>query len=93
LRAVREIVAMGLLAPYSFVRSCRTLSGFNLSLLPNRFAELRAAADGIFLDARAGRIRPIVGRRFPFDELPEAHRALASRKTHGKLVVTVGAAP
>lgn len=93
LRALRELVAMGFLAPYSFVQSCRTLSGFNLSLLPNRLAELRSAADDIFRDAQAGRIRPIVGRRFSFDDLPAAHRALASRKTHGKLVVTVDAPP
>lgn len=91
LRAVREFFAMGVLAPYSFVQSCRSLIGFNLSLLPNRLAELRAAADEIFADRLAGRVRPVLGPHFEFERLPDAHRALASRKTQGKVVVTVGA--
>jgi NADPH:quinone reductase-like Zn-dependent oxidoreductase len=89
LQALRELVAMGFLSPYSFVSACRTLIGFNLSLLPNRLAELRAAADEIFLDWKAGRVRPILGPRFEFERLPDAHRALASRKTEGKVVVTL----
>ena len=89
LQALRELSAMGLLSPYSFVSACRTLIGFNLSLLPNRLAELRAAATGIFLDWKAGRVRPIVGPRFEFENLPDAHRALAGRKTEGKVVVKV----
>jgi NADPH2:quinone reductase len=90
LRAVREFFAMGFLAPYLFVQSCRSLIGFNLSLLPNRLGELREASDQIFRDWQAGRVRPILGTRFEFERLPDAHRALASRKTQGKVIVTVG---
>ena len=89
LQALRELVAMGFLSPYSFVSACRSLIGFNLSLLPNRLGELRTAANEIFLDWKAGRVRPIVGPRFEFERLPDAHRALAVRKTAGKVVVTV----
>jgi NADPH:quinone reductase-like Zn-dependent oxidoreductase len=78
---------MGFLVPYFFVSSCRSLIGFNLSLLPNRLGELREAADEIFRDWQAGRIRPIIGPRFDFERLPDAHRALASRSTQGKVVV------
>ena len=90
LQALRELVAMGFLSPYSFVSACRSLIGFNLSLLPNRLGELRTAANETFLDWKAGRVRPIVGPRFEFERLPDAHRALASRKTEGKVVVTLG---
>ncbi|HEX9688753.1 MAG TPA: zinc-binding dehydrogenase [Thermoanaerobaculia bacterium] len=93
LRSIREFFAMGFLVPYFFVSSCRSLIGFNLSLLPNRLGELREAADEIFRDWQAGRIRPIIGPRFDFERLPHAHRALASRKTQGKVVVTVGGDP
>ena len=89
LRAAREFIAMGFLAPYLFVQSCRTLVGFNLSLFPNRLAELREAANEIFREHQAAHLRPIVGERFDFERLPDAHRALASRKTQGKVVVTV----
>jgi NADPH:quinone reductase-like Zn-dependent oxidoreductase len=89
LRALRELSAMGLLVPFAFVSSCRTLIGFNLSLLPNRLTELREAATEIFREWQAGRVRPVLGPRFDFGELPDAHRALASRKTQGKVVVAI----
>jgi NADPH2:quinone reductase len=90
LTAARELAAMGLFSPYSFVQSCRTLIGFNLSLLPAKSGELRRAAGEIFALWKSGRIRPTLGPRFPFDRLPDAHRALASRQTTGKVLVTVG---
>ena len=91
LRALRELFAMGFIAPYSVVSSSRSLIGFNLSLLPNRLAELRAKSDEIFRERRAGRIRAVVGPTFDFEALPDAHRALAGRKTTGKVLVKVGA--
>jgi NADPH2:quinone reductase len=35
-------------------------------------------------------LRPVVGRTFAFEELPEAHRFMESRASVGKLVVRVG---
>jgi NADPH:quinone reductase len=89
LRALREAVGMGLLIPFRTVETCRTLIGFNLSLLPQKTGALREAAAAIFADVAAGRLRPILGPRFPFEKLPDAHRALASRATTGKVIVTV----
>lgn len=34
-------------------------------------------------------IKPIIGHTFAFEDLPEAHRLMESRKSHGKIVVTV----
>jgi NADPH2:quinone reductase len=89
MKAAAEFVAMGLLAPYRFVQSCRTLIGFNLSLLPTKTGELRRAAESLFDLWRSGRVRPILGPRFDFARLPEAHRSLASRSTTGKLLIEV----
>ena len=89
LRAARELLAMGLFSPYGFVQQCRTLIGFNLSLIPDRTGELERAARELFGEWKAGRIRPILGPRFPFERLPDAHRALAGRGTTGKVVVAV----
>ena len=88
-RAARELLAMGLFSPYSFVQACRTLIGFNLSLLPDPGGELPRAAEEIFELWRAGRIRPVLGPRFDFERLPDAHRALAGRGTTGKVLITV----
>ncbi len=90
-KAAGELLAMGLLAPYRFVQSCRTLIGFNLSLLPAKTGELRRAAEGIFELWKSGRIRPIVGPRFDFADLPRAHEALAGRSTTGKVLIQVQA--
>jgi len=89
LRALREALGMGLLVPFRTVETCRTLIGFNLSLLPQKTDALRHAAAAIFEDVAAGRLKPILGPRFPFERLPEAHRALASRATTGKVIVSV----
>lgn len=89
LSALRQFVAMGLLLPFRFVESCRSLIGFNLSLLPGKTGELRQAADELLDQWKAGRIRPILGTRSDFEHLPDAHRALAGRKTTGKILVVV----
>jgi NADPH:quinone reductase-like Zn-dependent oxidoreductase len=88
-RALRELLAMGFFSPYSFVQPCRTLIGFNLSLLPDRTGELRRVAEEIFALWTAGRIRPVLGPRFHFQRLADAHRALAGRGTTGKILITV----
>jgi NADPH2:quinone reductase len=90
LTAARELLAMGLFSPYSFVQSCRTLIGFNLSLLPDRTGELQRMAREVFALWKDGRIRPVLGPRFDFERLPDAHRALAGRGTTGKVVIAVG---
>ena len=89
LRAAREIAAMGVVVPYGLVQSCRTLLGFNLSLLASRVGELRAAAAELFELWNAGRIRPVLGPQFDFEHLPDAHRALAGRGTTGKVLIRV----
>jgi NADPH:quinone reductase len=87
LSAGLELLGMGLLAPYHFVETCRTLIGFNLSLLPTKTGELRRAAETLFDLWKSARIRPILGPRFDFARLPEAHQALASRSTTGKVLI------
>src|SRR6266545_1510055 len=89
LEAAREYLAMGLLIPYRFVETCRTLIGFNLSLLPTKTGELRRAAEALFDLWKSGRIRPVTGPRFDFTQLPEAHQVLASRSTTGKVLIEV----
>jgi len=81
---------MGILMPYRMIEECRTLVGFNLSLLPGRTARLRESAREIFRKWRAGEIAPVLGPRFSFERLPDAHRALAGRATTGKVLVVVG---
>jgi NADPH:quinone reductase len=89
LKAARELLAMGLHSPFAFVQTGRTLIGFNLSLLPDRTGQLQRAARELFGEWKAGRIKPVLGPRFSFEHLPDAHRALAGRGTTGKVLITV----
>jgi len=36
----------------------------------------------------AGQIKPVIYRTYPLDDLPTALGALASRQTHGKIIIT-----
>ncbi|OHV35218.1 MULTISPECIES: zinc-binding dehydrogenase [Pseudofrankia] len=40
--------------------------------------------------AAAGRLRPLIGQRFPLEEASAAHAAIAARATVGKTLLTVG---
>ena len=37
----------------------------------------------------AGRVRPVIGARFPLAQAEEAHRALAAGEVSGKILLTV----
>jgi NADPH:quinone reductase-like Zn-dependent oxidoreductase len=89
LRAARGLLAMGLLRPYSMVTANLTLVGFNLSVVPDQVPLLRASADRLIALWKSGSIRPVLGEQFPFERLPDAHRLLASRRSTGRVVVTV----
>ncbi len=87
LRAAREWLAMGLVHPMTLVSSCRTLAGFNLSLVPQLAAELRRRFAGLEAAMAAGVVKPVIGMRVGFSDLARAHAALQGRSTVGKVVV------
>ena len=49
--------------------------------------KIRDAHDGLIKMYEQGAIKPLVWRRFPLAELPDALAALESRASHGKIVV------
>jgi NADPH2:quinone reductase len=50
-------------------------------------AKIPRTFEALFELQRAGRIRPVVFRSYPLDQVPAALEALGSRKTFGKVVV------
>jgi len=89
LRAARGLLSMGLLHAYPLVTQNRTLAGFNLSIVPNQVPLLREGAARLVERWQRREIVPVVGERFPFERLPDAHRLLASRRSVGRVVVDV----
>jgi NADPH:quinone reductase len=53
---------------------------------PEEFRELIA---GVLAEAAAGRLRPVIGQRFPLEQAAAAHAAIESRSTVGKTLLVV----
>lgn len=88
-RALLELFRMGVVIPFALVQPCRTLAGFNLSLVPHLAPHLRARYEGLSQAVETGKLKVVVGRVFGFSELPQAHALLQGRGSVGKVVVTV----
>lgn len=50
-------------------------------------AELRAYTESALTEAAEGRLRPLIGHRFPLEQAAAAHAAIQSRATVGKTLL------
>lgn len=50
---------------------------------------MQAAADEMFELVLQGKIKPLIGQRFPLDQVAKAHEELAGRRTTGSTVLTL----
>lgn len=89
LKALQESVSVPLIYPPSMVTRNVSLMGFNLYFLAQKAKYLRKVMEQSLRWYDKGILRPIVGSVFPFDKIVEAQRFLQSRKSIGKVVVTV----
>jgi NADPH2:quinone reductase len=65
-----------------------TVAGFWLVHVV-RHPGLGPALEELFSLVRSGRLRPVIGASYPLAQAPQAHADLLSRRTTGKLVLTV----
>ncbi len=54
-------------------------------------AEQRELTESALAEAAAGRLRPVIGQRFPLERAADAHAAIESRATVGKTLLEVAA--
>lgn len=73
--------------PFGLVEQNRSVLGFNLSFLFHRGELMRAGLEELLGQAAADRIAPVRIETFPFAHVAEAHAALESGRTVGKLVL------
>lgn len=59
-----------------------------LSLHPTP-EEIRSSTEVALAEAAAGRLRPVIGQRFPLERAADAHAAIESRATIGKTLLEV----
>ncbi|GIM46572.1 quinone oxidoreductase [Collibacillus ludicampi] len=70
--------------------SCRSVLGFSLGTTrKERPHLLRSAADHVLSYLAEGRLKMKIGKRFTLEEAAEAHRWVESRKSIGKVLLTV----
>jgi NADPH2:quinone reductase len=84
-----QVLRMGVVVPFPLVQACRTLTGFNLSLLPQRAPHLHQRYQVLSQLVSQGELKVHLGAQFSFQELPKAHALLQGRGSVGKVVVTV----
>ena len=76
-------------SPVGLMSQSRTVAGFWLMHAVQAASGLQPAMEELFSLVRAGRLRPVVGGSYPLTAARDAHGALRSRATTGKVVLTV----
>jgi NADPH:quinone reductase-like Zn-dependent oxidoreductase len=66
-----------------------TIRGYVLFEITGDPVELRRAEQFVVKGLSSGKLTPVIGRTFPFEQIVEAHRFLESNQQIGKIVVTV----
>lgn len=92
LNRIKAAAAFSLMRPIfppSLMSANKGIFGFNLGTLTGKESYFGEAAREILRYHEEGFLRPVVGRKFPFEEIVEAHAFLQTRQSTGKVVVTV----
>lgn len=79
--------------PLQMTLSNRSVLAFNLSVMGKRAELLTRAMHELLGWAEEGRIRPLKTTGYPFEQVAQAHRALESGQTFGKIVLTTRSDP
>jgi NADPH:quinone reductase-like Zn-dependent oxidoreductase len=77
-------------SPFDLTARNRSLLGFNLSYLFDRAGMLQEGMGQVLQWLADGQLRLPAVRSYPFEAVAEAHRALESGQTTGKLVLVTG---
>jgi len=90
LRLLLDYLRTPRFSPFDLTTRNRSVLGFNLSFLFDRGDILASAMSQLLQWLREGRLHPPPVTTFPFEAVADAHRALESGQTVGKLVLCVG---
>jgi NADPH:quinone reductase-like Zn-dependent oxidoreductase len=89
LKALREVLSAPILFPHSLLSRNVSLSCFNIYFLTNKTEYFRNTLR-LILDWQAnGIVKPVIGARYPFSKIAEAQAFMQSRRSIGKIVITL----
>jgi len=91
-RAFWEAIRIPWIFPPRIVSKNVSLMGFNLYFLTHKAEYFRSMSDTILRWHSQEIIRPVIGKKFPFGKIVEAHAFLQSRKSTGKVLIDLEAA-
>ena len=74
---------------YTALAKCLTLRGFLVHEVTGDPQRLAAGKAFVLDGLRSGALKPVIARRFAFDDIVAAHRYLESNEQFGKVVVTL----
>ena len=66
-----------------------TVKGYSIRLVVSDEARRKAAVEYVVKGLASGALRPVIDRRFKFDDMVEVHRYLENSGQFGKIVVTL----
>ncbi len=93
LSKLRVAAAYSLMVPIfppNLMSANKGIFGFNLGTLTGKEAYFKQSVDEILPLHQSGRLKTLIGKVFPFEQIVEAHRYLQTRQSVGKVVVLVG---
>lgn len=89
LKAVVEFLSMPIVFPSTILGRNISLHAFNIYFLSHKTDYFREAWGKIMEWHSKGIIKPVIGKVYPFERIAEAQAFLQSRKSIGKIVVTL----
>lgn len=73
--------------PGSLMHGSKTISGFWLANCFGKKEMMNDVIDELFALVAEGKLNPVIGSTYPLDQAGEAHKAMLSRSTTGKIVL------
>ncbi len=90
LKAATVMSVMKPIFPPQLMSANKGILGFNLGTLKGKEAYFKEATLELLKLYDLGVLKPLIWKVFPFHDIVEAHRALQTRQSVGKVVVMVG---
>ncbi|MFZ0520619.1 MAG: zinc-binding dehydrogenase [Candidatus Acidiferrales bacterium] len=89
LRSLTALAQTPRFHPLKLMSQNISVIGISLGKLAARGAMLRGELDEIFKLYAAGKVKPVIGKTFPFADAASAHKYIQERKNIGKVILNV----
>jgi NADPH:quinone reductase-like Zn-dependent oxidoreductase len=84
---IKEMLTMPKMKPYEMIGKNKAIMGYHLGRLKGAEHKIKRAIEGISLMIQAGKVDPVVGKVFSFDQASDAHTYIQERKNFGKVLL------